>query len=88
MRIHAQHTDPEGPDDPDGPDDPGGNAAAAAVDCAAVAAAAAVDCTAIESKGGTVSELAPRNASNPGKGETSCPGRGNPISPEVWSMAR
>ena len=33
--------------DPDGPDDPDGNAAAAAVDCAAV-----------ESKGGEVAELA------------------------------
>ena len=43
--------------DPDGPDDPDGNAAAAAVDCAAV-----------ESKGGAVAELAPRNVSNPGKG--------------------
>ena len=43
--------------DPDGPDDPDGNAAAAAVDCAAV-----------ESKGGAVAELAPRYASNPGKG--------------------
>jgi len=41
--------------DPDGPDDPDGNAAAAAVDCAAV-----------ESKGGAVAELVARNASNPG----------------------
>ena len=41
--------------DPDGPDN--SNAAAAAVDCAAV-----------ESKGGAVAELAPRNVSNPGKG--------------------
>ena len=38
--------------DPDGPD---GNAAAAAVDCAAV-----------ESKGGAVAELVAQNASNPG----------------------
>ena len=39
--------------DPDGPDN--SNAAAAAVDCAAV-----------ESKGGAVAELVARNASNPG----------------------
>ena len=38
--------------DPDGPDDLDGNAAAAAVDCAAV---------------GAVAELAPLNVSNPGK---------------------
>ena len=40
--------------DPDGPDDLDGNAATAAVDCAAV-----------ESKGGEVAESAARNNSNP-----------------------
>jgi hypothetical protein len=61
--------------DLDSLDDPDGNAAAAAVDCAAV-----------ESKGGAVAELAPRNVSNPGKGGRlpgSCPGRGFPISYKV-----
>jgi hypothetical protein len=40
--------------DPDGPDNLDGNAATAAVDCAAV-----------ESKGGEAAELAARNNSNP-----------------------
>ena len=74
--LKNDNTDPEGPDDPDGLDLPGGNAAAAAVDC-----------TAVESKGGTVSELAPRNASNPGKG-----GRlvaravGSPVAPKYGTI--
>ena len=85
--LKNDNTDPEGPDDPDGLDLPGGNAAAAAVDCAAVAAAAAVDSAAVESKSGTVSELAPRNASNPGKG-----GRlvaravGSPVAPKYGTI--
>ena len=73
--------------DPDGPDLPGGNAAAAAVDCAAVAAAAAVDCIAVESKGGTVSDLAPRNASNPGKeGRLVARVEATPLAPKYGSI--
>ena len=84
LLLKNDNTDPEGPDDPDGLDLPGGNAAAAAVDCAAVTAAA------VESKGGTVSELArPQNASNPGKG-----GRlvaravGSPVAPKYGAIGR
>ena len=79
--------------DPDGLD---GNAAAAAVDCAAVkikggevaeSGTRAVDCPANESKGGAVAELAPRNVSNLGKG-----GRllalvvGPPLAPKYGSI--